>query len=90
MSGVIHSGFDEASEAVSVLVGIDTGSYRRDTVSVSSSNVAGMVSGVGAANRVLTDLAAVMNRVHELAGKFPALAEKIAERDLADSQRWGR
>jgi len=51
--GVILSDFGEAKKSVSKLVGIDTDNYRRHTVSISTSTVTGMVSGVTAANRIL-------------------------------------
>jgi len=87
--GVIRSDLNVAKDAVSTLVGLNTDDYPEQTVSMGGgSNPAGMTEGATAAHTVLTDIANLMNCVNKQAQKFPALASRIAERDLQDAQRW--
>jgi hypothetical protein len=78
-----------AAGAIHELVGIDTKQMHNEHVEFGyASGIGGMQAAKDCANNMLQAISAFSQAVLDQANKFPALAEKIETRDIADATRW--
>ncbi|GAB2022631.1 hypothetical protein RyT2_17050 [Pseudolactococcus yaeyamensis] len=84
----IKSNFSSAQSAISELVGIDTSSLINQTITVSFSNLSSLTTAQTINNELLNRTAALVEMVLEQAQKFPEIAAKFEEVDLAESERF--
>lgn len=88
-SGEIKSSTITAQGAISQLVGMDTTSSQNQTVEFGyASGIRGMDNARQTTNLMLEAISSFSQATLMQANKFPAIAEKIAKRDIEEARRW--